>query len=638
VTTRTYDGTSAATITGATLAGVASTDTVTVSGGGTFNNANVGVNKPVTANLLLGGADASNYTLVQPALTGTITKADQTITFGSVPAKNTGDAPFQLSGSASSGLPVAYTSSNPAVASVSGTTVTVLSAGTTTITAAQAGDGNYNAATSVGQLLVVTDLPALIAGWDFQTTSNGGTAAAASNNIPLNYLANFGSGSLHLEGNNGASTWVPTNEVTGFNGTATNAGTGFATSTSGPSALALAGGTSNSANGKSLVFKFGMEGRKNLNVSYATRGSSSGFTTHTWSCSTNASNWTEISIQTGRTNTNYTAINLPVITNVDGATQAYLRLTVTGATSASGNNRLDNIQLNASTATPADTNAPLITILGDNPLVLAVGSTFNDPGATATDNVDNSVTVTSSGSVNTSVPGSYTITYSALDAAGNTASATRTVNVVDTTAPVITVLGDNPLTVLLGSTFNDPSATATDNVDGSVTVTASGSVNTAVVGTYTINYSAIDAAGNTASATRAINVLSRADYLLGTLYGLTGAKALLSADADNDGVVNLMEYAFGADPSLPSSTPTSPAAIFSQGSLRMTAIVRNDDNQLGFVAEAASNLGSVWTTNNVTEVGNVDQTGVPNRFRRRMWEATETNQAAQFMRLEVIYP
>ncbi|MEY3480303.1 MAG: hypothetical protein RIQ71_1078 [Verrucomicrobiota bacterium] len=715
VTTRTYDGTSAATITGATLAGVASTDAVTVSGSGTFNSANVGVNKPVTANLLLGGADASNYTLVQPALTGTITKADQTITFGSVPAKNTGDAPFQISGSASSGLPVAYTSSNPAVASVSGTTVTVLSAGTTTITAAQAGDGNYNAATSVGQLLVVTDLPALIAGWDFQTTSNGGTAAASNNNIPLLYIANFGSGSLHLDGNNGASTWVPTNEVTAFSGTTTNAGTGFSTTTSGPSALALAGGTSNSANGKSLVFKFGMEGRKNLNVSYATRGSSSGFTTHTWYCSTNASNWTEINIQTGRTSTNYAAINLPVITNVDGAPQAYLRLTVTGATSASGNNRLDNIQLNASSATPADTNAPVITILGDNPLVLAVGSTFNDPSATATDNVDGSVTVTSSGSVNTAIPGSYTITYSAIDAAGNTASATRTVNVVDTTAPVITVLGDNPLvlavgstfndpgatatdnvdgsvavaasglvnaavvgtytinysaidaagntasatrtvnvvdttapviTVLgdnplvlaVGSTFNDPGATATDNVDGSVTVASSGSVNTAVVGTYTINYSAIDAAGNTASATRAINVLSRADYLLGTLYGLTGARALLSADADNDGVVNLMEYAFGADPSLPSSTPTSPAARLSQGSLRIAAIVRNDDNQLGFAAKAASNLGSAWTTNNVSELGDVDQTGVPGGFRRRVWEATETNQPAQFMLLEVNYP
>ena len=37
---------------------------------------------------------------------------------------------------------------------------------------------------------------------------------------------------------------------------------------------------------------------------------------------------------------------------------------------------------------------------------------------------------------------------------------TRTVNVVDTTAPVITLLGDNPMTIEVGSTFTDPGATA----------------------------------------------------------------------------------------------------------------------------------------------------------------------------------
>ena len=58
------------------------------------------------------------------------------------------------------------------------------------------------------------------------------------------------------------------------------------------------------------------------------------------------------------------------------------------------------------------------------------GGTWADPGATA----DTGETVTSSGTVDTSAAGTYTITYTATDAAGNVGTATRTVTVVDTTA------------------------------------------------------------------------------------------------------------------------------------------------------------------------------------------------------------
>ena len=46
------------------------------------------------------------------------------------------------------------------------------------------------------------------------------------------------------------------------------------------------------------------------------------------------------------------------------------------------------------------------------------------------------------------------------DSAGNTSTATRTITVVDTTAPVITLLGDNPAEVELGSSYTDAGATA----------------------------------------------------------------------------------------------------------------------------------------------------------------------------------
>ena len=138
-------------------------------------------------------------------------------------------------------------------------------------------------------------------------------------------------------------------------------------------------------------------------------------------------------------------------------------------------------------------------MLGDNPATVEMGSTYTDAGATA----DGGETVTRSGTVETSTVGTYTITYSATDAEGNTGTATRTVTVVDTTAPIITVLGDNPATVEMGSTYTDAGATA----DGGETVTSSGTVDTSTVGTYTITYSATDAEGNEGTATRTVTVV-----------------------------------------------------------------------------------------------------------------------------------
>ncbi|NBU42415.1 MAG: filamentous hemagglutinin, partial [Planctomycetia bacterium] len=78
---RAYDGTTNATITGATLAGVESGDTVTVTGGGTFADKNVGTSKGVTAALVLAGANAGNYSLTQPTgLSANITAKALTIT------------------------------------------------------------------------------------------------------------------------------------------------------------------------------------------------------------------------------------------------------------------------------------------------------------------------------------------------------------------------------------------------------------------------------------------------------------------------------------------------------------------------------------------------------------------------------
>jgi hypothetical protein len=83
------------------------------------------------------------------------------------------------------------------------------------------------------------------------------------------------------------------------------------------------------------------------------------------------------------------------------------------------------------TSSVADTESPVITILGNNPAQILVGATYVDPGATVADNHDTNLGVHVFGDqIDTSVVGDHTVTYVATDTAGNTATSTRTVSVI----------------------------------------------------------------------------------------------------------------------------------------------------------------------------------------------------------------
>lgn len=74
---------------------------------------------------------------------------------------------------------------------------------------------------------------------------------------------------------------------------------------------------------------------------------------------------------------------------------------------------------------------PVITLNGSNPISITQGTAYVDAGATVTDIFDNAVTVTPNSNVNTSIVGTYTVTYDAMDEAGNEADqVSRTVNVI----------------------------------------------------------------------------------------------------------------------------------------------------------------------------------------------------------------
>ena len=156
-----------------------------------------------------------------------------------------------------------------------------------------------------------------------------------------------------------------------------------------------------------------------------------------------------------------------------------------------------------------DTTAPMITIHGADPATVECHTSFSDPGATANDACAGSFAANVAGAVDANTPGIYTLTYTASDPSGNAAvPVTRTVNVVDTTTPVITLTGDATMTVECHTSFSDPGATANDACAGSLAASVAGSVDANTPGSYTLTYTASDPSGNAAPpVTRAVNVV-----------------------------------------------------------------------------------------------------------------------------------
>ncbi len=170
-----------------------------------------------------------------------------------------------------------------------------------------------------------------------------------------------------------------------------------------------------------------------------------------------------------------------------------------------------------------DKEPPVITIRGNSFLVITQGEQYEDAGATAYDTVDGELPIHTSGRVNTAKEGTYIITYSAEDRAGNVAQMIRTVKVVeqgrqkpDTEPPVIILNGNVEMHVLKGATFEDPGASAYDDVDGDVDVVVSGDVDTSRVGTYVVLYIARDRAGNKAQQVRKVRVVEPHNQVLDT--------------------------------------------------------------------------------------------------------------------------
>jgi predicted outer membrane repeat protein len=138
--------------------------------------------------------------------------------------------------------------------------------------------------------------------------------------------------------------------------------------------------------------------------------------------------------------------------------------------------------------------------------------------------------------------GSYTVTWTATDNLGHSDTDTQNVDIVDTTPPIITLLGSATVILNIGDGYLDAGMTVTDLVDTNPNITIVNPVNTALAGNYTITYDAVDASGNHATqVTRLVKVQAS---IGGMVSGLVNTNTVSLSDGSQTLVLGNGAYAF----------------------------------------------------------------------------------------------
>lgn len=156
----------------------------------------------------------------------------------------------------------------------------------------------------------------------------------------------------------------------------------------------------------------------------------------------------------------------------------------------------------------ADFLTPKVVLIGNGEITIDVFTTYTDQEVTYTnyDGGTSGLTLTVTGTYvdsfgynkQATLVGSFTLIYTVENATGGKTEITRTIYVVDREAPVITLLGNNPLLLKQNDDFIEPGWTVNDNYWGTdaVWVYNYGTVNTLVPDTYYVNYYAADSSAN----------------------------------------------------------------------------------------------------------------------------------------------
>jgi hypothetical protein len=211
-------------------------------------------------------------------------------------------------------------------------------------------------------------------------------------------------------------------------------------------------------------------------------------------------------------------------------------------------------------AVNGDTEPPVLTLTGNNPIQTICLYSYTDPGVTVSDNCDLNPTVTVTSTVDTNAVGSYEVTYTATDASGNSASITRTVDVINhdpvvsnPPAEVVLSYGEADLsaTVDLSAIFSDPdghSMTFSAGLDSTdaVAMTFDGTVVTVSaldLGSGTVNIGATDACGGSVTTQFTVTVNVTEDLAGSVVFALSQAELKKETDVVSGNLVVNNTYA-----------------------------------------------------------------------------------------------
>ena len=321
---------------------------------------------------------------------------------------------------------------------------------------------------------------ATIASWNFDTTPYPNPLAASSGNGAIDF--------------------------TGWGGTVTNFGgvTG--------QALALQG---TAGNGTYIEIDFSMTGFRGLTVIFSTRGTSSGYTTGTWSWSANGGPFTTLpGVNTATTSTSFSAktVDFSGQAGLNNATAVRLRYTLSGSSGSSPNNRIDDLVLSG-------TLTPNMSVVVNN------GDAYEEDAVPASLTVSSSLAAGAGG-----IPVSFQLSGSATPP--GLAGADYTLSGNSTATTVLIPAGATSATLVLTPTAdNDPTefdetATLTLQPGANYFATAPSSVGSIVIHDDT-PYNATWAS---------------------QFAGFHGPVAAPTLDPDGDNISNFLEFAFNGDP------------------------------------------------------------------------------------------
>ncbi|MEK7952455.1 Ig-like domain-containing protein [Luteolibacter sp. Y139] len=188
-----------------------------------------------------------------------------------------------------------------------------------------------------------------VAYWNFSNIPAITTAGLpGTNGIPTTIAASSGTGNVVL------TNWL--GNVDDFGGSTVNAQNG---DVAGVSLSLIAGASPFPGNNSFIDLTLSMTGKADPIITYATQRTTTGFTTGVWSYSTDGTTFTAVPSGSVSPPASYglQTIDMSSVNALDGAANVTLRYTLSGASAAAGNNRIDNLLVSA-TAVGGDTTPP----------------------------------------------------------------------------------------------------------------------------------------------------------------------------------------------------------------------------------------------------------------------------------------